>query len=434
MGSRLPFVLASLSLLILAGLFFSAGEIRAANPVTVDSEEAEVIRRARELAKGKPGEAEALLNDFVKRKKTPAVLSELAILKARRGETDAGIRLFEEVLKQNPSFPGARKNLGRLLAIRNRFAEAAEALRKGIASDGPDGESCALLGQCYLAAGSPAPAETAFRWALLLKPSEPALHIGLTRALFEQGRYMACEKAALSALRLDPTRESAWKLLANARLAAGKSAEALDALEALRRLSPKVDGEVLFLLGDLYVDLGLTRQAVRLYEQALGRTEATEKRLRRIARAFLGCDDLPNAAKFAERLLQKQPQSAEAHYILARCAQGRGGRAGAQEHYEKALEIDPLFGEALLALGDMACEEKRFHEAMARYRSARAIKRFELPALTAEADLLLRDSRFGEALRVLGILREKDPGGSWEELIREVRLRLQEIRIEKGGN
>lgn len=396
--------------------------------IAVDRKAAEVIQEARALEATDPKAAQGVLEAYLAQKRTPAVLYQLGLLKARRGATDSATRLFREVTQLEADFPGAQKNLGRLLARAGRLDEAAAALRAGIASEGPDGESCALLGQCYLSLDAPFAAETALRWALVQKPKDPRLHLSLAQALYLQSRYVDSERAALLALRALPAEAAAWTLIANSRIAGRRQAEAIDALEALRCLAPKVETAVLWTLGDLYMHEGLIRPAADVYGAALAREEPSAERLRSLARAFFSAQDSRRAAAFAQRLLKAHPQDATALMTLGKIALQDGKRREAKELFGRALKSDPLQGDALIALGDLALAQKRVAQAIAHYRSARAILRFEEVALRAEADALLQESRFTEALKVLDVLRNKYPGPHWDALIREIRMRIREAQ------
>ncbi|MCX7805352.1 MAG: tetratricopeptide repeat protein [Planctomycetota bacterium] len=393
--------------------------------VQIEHIEAEAVRQAQKVWKEDPKAAERILEERLAVRRAPAVLFQMGVFKARGGDEASAIALFREVLGVDPDFPGARKNLGRLLAASRRYEDAAEHLRKGIAVEGPDADSAAALGQCYLAMGKPAPAETAIRWAQVQKPDDPGLHAMLARALYEQGRFAECEAAARAALSADPLNETSWRLLANARVSGGRAAEAADALEALLLVRGADVPDVLWTLGDLYLTEGMPRPAASAYERALAAGKPPADRLRSMARAFLAAGDLARAERFAGLALETSPDDAVALIVKAHCARERGDIRTAKEAYARASAANPLCGEALLALGDIALEEKRYPEALAHYRSARCIAGFEEAALRAEADALLREERLAEAMDVLDRIRTIRPDPRVDALVREVRLRMR---------
>ncbi len=401
--------------------------------IPIEHLEAKAIGLAQKLWKEDPKAAEAILDERLAARRAPAVLCQMAILKARGGDAESAVALFREALAADPNFPGARKNLGRLLAASKLYEEAAEQLRRGIAAEGPDADSSAALGQCYLAIGKPAPAETAIRWAQVQKPDDPRLNGMLARSLYEQGRFVECEVAARSVLSADPLDETAWRLLANARASDGRASDAADALEALLLVSGKEDIEVLWTLGDLYLAEGIPRLAASAYDRAMAAGKPPIPRLRSIAQAFLSAGDFIRAERFAELALETSPGDAAALLVKAHCAREKGDLKAAKETYAAAAAANPLCGEALIALGDIALEEKRYPEALAHYRSARCITGFEETALRTEADALLKEGRLSEAMDVLERIRALKPDVRVDALIREVRLRMgREAGLDTG--
>ncbi len=73
------------------------------------------------------------------------------------------------------------------------------------------------------------------------------------------------------------------------------------------------------------------------------------------------------------------------------------GAPGAEEHFLRALELDPYFGEALTSLAGLAFEAGEWDEAARRFRNAHEKDRGAVSNLSAEARCLLTASQAAEA-------------------------------------
>ena len=90
------------------------------------------------------------------------------------------------------------------------------------------------------------------------------------------------------------------------------------------------------------------RRAVRLLKEALVMVpEAFEIRLM-IGRAFLRCEEYQNAEMELKRLITKRPQQASLYHDLAYCLWMQKRENEAIHALEKAIELNPLFHDALL--------------------------------------------------------------------------------------
>jgi len=404
-------------------LLFQAAESAA---LKLSSREAAVIRKARKLAETDGAAAESLLREFLTSKESPAVLAELATLRAESGNVAGAIAVFKRVTELSPSFPGAFKNLGKLLARSRRWDEAVSALRRGIETEGPDVGSCTVLGQCLLLLEKYVAAETALRYALMVKGDDPDLLFALARSCLGQKRYREGETAVLAALKRRSAWPEAWILLARARVEDGREEEAIDAIEAARFLGLELEPRVVWTLGDLYFASGLKRQAAVVYREVVRKGEAEPRRLGNAALSFLASGDFEEAVFLASQLLKRDSGNAAAWEVIGEAALGKNEFDRAKEAFRHAVEADPLSGRALLRLGELAARGKKYAEAMSYFRSTQTIERFEEAAFRAQAALLLRTGRLEEALGILEKLNRKYPSERWSALISEIERRLSE--------
>ena len=416
-----------LCLLALFGLAVCAGADDAPPPAPAADAARTVrvaaLRHARELRATNPAAADAELRALLARDRHPDVLAELGRARFAAGDHAGALELYRELVKLAPDTPGARHDLGRLLALNRQFADAAVMLRAALEHGGPDGPTCLALGQCYLELREPVAAEGALRWALTLLPGDERAALGLAQALYDQGQYAAVEGVLRDVLRRRPAATSAWALLANARLLDQRPGAALDALEALRRLAPSPEPALLLTLGDLYAQEGLYREAAAAYAQAAARGTPAPERQLALARAALAGGDAAAVLQVARELTAEAKPPAGAFLVLARALFMTNDLPGATTAAERALAADPLVGDALLLLGELAVRAKDYPGAVARYRAARALAGYERAALEGELAALLAANRRPEALAVLDELRRRFPSPYWDELLAALQAR-----------
>ena len=392
----------------------------------VDAESMRTISKVRAVRKDNPAEAEKILKASLAEKRSPVILNELAQMRAEAGSHGEAIELFGEVVKRDPAFPAARKNLGRLLSYVGRHEDAVATLQAGIRREGYDPATCAALGRSFLQLARYVEAEQPIRYALMARSGDTQLLLSLAYVLYGQKRFRECEATAATTLERDATLVDAWLLLAQARVAEERSGDAIDALEAARLLNVPLDVNSLWTLGDLCFAQHLYEQARVVYEDALKKGEPAKGSLENVARAFLAVGDTEGARAFAQKLLTGDPENAAALLVVGQLALREKDPASARSFFERAVKAAPLDGNALIALGDLAAAADRLAEAVGYYRSARTLPAYEEQALRAEADFLLRRNRLAEALTVVRLLQKKYHRPAWDELVREIRLRVQE--------
>ncbi len=289
-----------------------------------------------------------------------------------------------------------------------------------------DDESHLTLGRSLLVQARHVEAELPLRLALMRRPGDAALLHDLGRALLGQGRAVECEQAALASLSANRLQKDAWLLLARARMAAGRRGAAIDALEAPALLGLDMGAEAAWTLGDLYLAEKMTRRAGEVYVRALEKWQAPKESVRNVCTAFLAAGDAARARFFAEDLLKRDAEDGEALRVLGELALAAEELETAGGYLMRALKVDPRAGGVVLALGNVAARQGRESEALAFYRSARALPGWKEAALRAEAKLLIDALRWDEALAVVRALRDEFPRATWDVLARDIERRLAE--------
>lgn len=214
-----------------------------------------------------------------------------------RKDLDQAERAFREVLAAGGARAFVHHNLGIVLQLRGREADALEAFRQATRLDGAFGPARLLAGNALLALNRPDEAAVELRRALSLMPDEPAVHLQLADACERLGdvrcvvdRYRRLTTLApnndeyayrlgKAYLRLaqwsfarmaevDPRTARRWQALGEQYLAQGQPDLALQAFAEAVALDPRLPG-VHLALARLHADARRWDDALRALDREL---------------------------------------------------------------------------------------------------------------------------------------------------------------------
>ena len=245
----------------------SYGFLSGAEP-DIKPSELEVLKEVIELMKSNPRTAATVLEQRTGGDSSAALDFILANLRFQNGDTEKAVESYELALQKFPDFRRARKNLGLLMVQVNEFDGAVEQLTKAIELGERDGRAYGLLGYCYVNKENYVAAEAAYRNAILQQPDSRDWQLGLARSLNAQEKFEEAASLFSAFLEKYPEDASAWKLQANAYLGLDQPLAAAVNLEAVRMLG-KADSSTLRLLGDIYLNEGITELAKEAYLEVI---------------------------------------------------------------------------------------------------------------------------------------------------------------------
>lgn len=290
-------------------------------------------------------------------------------LEARQLEVDrmlgASAQYYDRAVEKHPKYLRAWRNLGLVHVRLKNFDEARKAFAKVITLGGGDPDTYGLMAYCFTSLGQHLPAESAYRMANMLDPSQKNWEMGLVRSFLLQKRYPEAVALTGRLIKNDPTNEQLWLFQANAYLGMKQVDRAAENYEILNGMGKSSVASV-NLLANIYTNKGLYDTAVAYYEQAIaladGGSEAQtlRKQLIRSARvlstrgenARAATKTLINALEGAYGKEIKEEELKDLLMIKARIAVAEG-KGGEQAKILKRVvdDIDPLDGEALILLG-----------------------------------------------------------------------------------
>jgi protein O-mannosyl-transferase len=174
---------------------------------------------------------------------------------------------FEAALALQPDDVGIRANLGECLLDQRRFEEAAARFREVLARQPDRAEAHDSLGLALQGQGRAADAIAEHEQALRLRPGYAVAHNGLGLACASLGRADEAIGHFEQAVRLDPGYASAHNNLGNALYGLGRMQEAADAYAAALRARPQYP-EACSNLGSALKALGRLDEAAERYRES----------------------------------------------------------------------------------------------------------------------------------------------------------------------
>jgi tetratricopeptide (TPR) repeat protein len=376
---------------------------------TVSRQEAKILEQAVALAEDDREAAIKLLLEETDDNSSAALDFALGSFYFQKDKPADAEAAYRRALAKFPSFDRARANLARILIKEDRIDEALNELKEILLSGTARPSTLTMIGYTSLLKEEPVPAEMAYRQALLIDPEDSNAYSGLVKSLLMQERYREAVTLLEDLLEDDPFRSEFWFLLANARLALDEPDRAIIALECTRRLKVASD-ESLATLADLYLNGGYPEEALSRYREAFAGKEPSIDRMLRAGKAFILTRD-PNRAEVLLKRIRDAAggdgfdltpdQSRELNRLEAGRSHLEGDIDGALRAYQQLLDDDPLDGEVLLALGDLAREKRDLEEAIIFYEQASRITDTRLNAFIRHAQLEVERGRYGPAVELL---------------------------------
>jgi tetratricopeptide (TPR) repeat protein len=224
-----------------------------------------------------------------------------------------------------------------------------------------------------------------------------------------QQRFAEARAAANRAVRLEDRPAAAlWQLLASAAIAEKNYAAAIDALEAAAVFHPD-DGQLLWLLADVYQLAGFRHQAAMAYRQAAAAAPDPERAWQVLAAMVE--EEAPEALAFANDIVAAAPASAL--LLTARAHYQAGQRSQAIALARTALQQKPGDGASALYLARWLIEDGAVDEGERLLWTATATPETAAEALRALLTLAFDRQHYAAALKLVDRLAVIESQTDW---------------------
>lgn len=359
--------------------------------------------------------AQSSLND------SAALIFALGNLRFEEGRTEDAVANFERAIELYPNFRDAHRNLAVALVQESQFDRAEPHLVRSLELGARDGLTLGLLGYCHASAGRNQAALQAYRLAQLTMPEEPQWQLGEAHALLGLDEARASASLYTGLMEKRPFDHSLWINQADAFLQLGEPEKGIANLEFARRLGGLSPAETLS-LGHLYLNEALPDAALVCYHEAIAAESAapltkavdavenlTQFRYWEKAQALAAeigaipiyADALARTSDSGEASAEGAESRSRLNRCLALIELEVGDPTEGERLVKELIDRDPLDAPALILMARFHESASRFEEAEMLLEQAARDSDYESEALRSLGELLVRQSRFQEAIEPL---------------------------------
>jgi tetratricopeptide (TPR) repeat protein len=310
---------------------------------------------------------------------------------------------YRNAVERYPTFLRAWNNLGVLYYTTDRFGEAVKAFSKSVSLGDREPTTYGLLGYSLEKEGNFIAAEVAYMQALSGDPGNSDWQEGLLRLCVEGRQLVRAEAIARTLIKTKPTEARFWLVLANVLLTDHRKLEAMAVLE-LASGAGVASSEELILLGDLYAEQGLHREALVIYTKLLKPEPATgEQKLLRLAQTLAAAGRPAEAVAALQALPAQLSPSSQITRLLVQAQIARAAErwADARRDLEAILATEPMHGPALLALGSVHAAQGDDVRALFLFETAVGVPEAAYRASLELANLEMRQRHYARSVEHL---------------------------------
>jgi tetratricopeptide (TPR) repeat protein len=259
---------------------------------------------------------------------------------AQTGRYAEAIPEFEKALELNPHYHKVYHNLGRTLLAAGRPDEAILTLEKGLQYYPESADLHNHLGLALASKNRLDEAKAEFDKSLKINPNDVIAHVGLGGALASKGDWDAAITEYREALRLNPNLDDTHALLGAALGKKGDwEGEIAEEHEALRVNPKNEDAHVA--LGQALGRKGDWDGAIAEYHEALRLNPNNDFAHWELGKALTWKGDWDGAIAEEREALRVNPNNEDAHVVLGQALGQKGNWDGAIAEYHEALRLNP---------------------------------------------------------------------------------------------
>jgi tetratricopeptide (TPR) repeat protein len=276
-----------------------------------------------------------LKNLMEARSVTPEMLNTLAFTELRLGNPENAVQILEQALAQSPGELTSTLLLAKT-KLMNKDTKAAEEILKKACSTAPkSAEPRRFLGGFYFSQRRLPEAEAQFRQALEIDPKSAITLIDLSSLQLATGRKQDAEQTLKQAAAFDGYREVYGLFLSQE----GRYEEAIREFQRLAKAAPD-DRLARTRLVGAYRLANQPAEAEKVLNQVLKKNAKDMDALLQRGEMFLGDGKYIQAEADLNEVMHWQPNSAEAHYILAKLHQARGEGPSYRKELTESLQLN----------------------------------------------------------------------------------------------
>jgi tetratricopeptide (TPR) repeat protein len=311
------------------------------------------------MARGLP--AEAILHFQRVHPSNTATRFNLIRAYLAAGRKAEGLKMANELSALNKHDVQLHSTLGVLLASAKEYRAAQFELEKANALQPETFEILYNLGQTYLRAGEYAKAEPVLNRALKLKPDSPEALYLLAQVYSEQTRAVDALDLLVRAHKLAPENSDIIFLLARVSMSQNYYEDAIPLLESGLKVAPQ-RADLHAALGESYFMSGKAEKAIDEFKKLI-ELDPTARSYAFMGLSYRHLGRFDEARKYFQEGLKLDPHNASCLFNMGFIEERQGNHAAAEALFQKVLQQNPDFSEALLELANLRIANKKFDQA-----------------------------------------------------------------------
>jgi tetratricopeptide (TPR) repeat protein len=304
----------------------------------------------------------------------------MVVTRARNRAYQSDVSLYENVVQLVPKNPRGWTNLGFVLEMQGKFAQAEALFRRSLEIDPGFAETHNDLGLALARQGKLDEAVLHYRIAVKINPQFIPARYNLGNVLAQQGNLAEAIAHCQEAVKIRPDNAEAHYNLAVCLVQQGQVAEAVARYQQAVEIRPDY-AEAHYNLGNCLVQQGRAAEAAAHYQQAVKARPDYAEALCGLAVVAGMQGKLDEAIQHYQAALSKRPDLAEAHVNLAAILAQRGRLDEAIDHWRAALQANPAFHLARCNLAMAEYLKGNRGDALAQWRTVLRVNPAELLAL-----------------------------------------------------
>jgi tetratricopeptide (TPR) repeat protein len=304
------------------------------------------------------------------------------------GKLDAAERRLEKLVEDSPSYGPPYMLLGVINTKQNQLGQAETFFRRAASANDNDPRANLLLAETLIKQGKVSGARSVIEES---SSADSALFLALAgRASLDAGQTELAQEYFARSEEIGARTRSELADLSSVYVGAGELDRAIRVLESssVRDAGDKSVANYLLALVHLRRgDLAAAEEAAKKLDDDAKPTLALQ------GAVALAAGKLDDGRKYFEKVLELDPNDANAHLNLARIALAKDDRGAAVEQLQRVVESEPTQLNALIGLARLAGDRGDFEEAQQWLaRAPESALRF-----TLSGDLYVQQRRFAEA-------------------------------------
>lgn len=350
-----------------------------------------------QIIENKADEAIATLSPVLKRNKDNPEANYLSgLISFKQGDFNRAENHLRKLLSKIPDHVQSHYLMGRIKYSLKEFEQASHHLSQYIKTVVDDVPARTLLTQTYIRLNKPEQALATLQPLLTHYPDEAVTLSLLSRIAFMKGELNEGIVALKKAIKSAPKNLELQKQLVKAYIASGKTEQALKALKTLKPLYDDTK-EIQKLTISAYLITNKVKQALKVAGEMLETDPENAEIIALNGSLHAANNDLLQARKYFNKALQLQENLPSAIIGLARLEKTEGNLDSAIALYTKLVESGQGGSTPMLALSELAEQQKRTNDMLSWLEKARTVTPQDLKPRLILANYYLHNSQPGKA-------------------------------------